>query len=749
MKPPSSRAGPQSLTSRRAQPENARSYPVVPHPARRPLAHPDLFRPPPGIRALRPPRKRRRRDRARGGHSQRRGGDRVGARNLWGTRDLSRRQPRVLRRRVRSGAGGHGSGGARACGRAARLQRGRGRRRSFSRLHLVDRLLPCAAGGASHGDRIRAQAQSRLSIDPPRVPQLRAGGRDYALRPAPRVARRSARCALPGENRGHHALRAAPELDRARLCGPSRQPRVRSRSRGHDGERGAVDPRTHAHLLRLPRARHSGDLQPARLPGRAHRVRARPHRGDLSSQPRRQVPSEIDTGAQPSPTGSSARLQTIVFPSSDRLPSIGNSPAGVAQCRPPCSDSIALRIGTTPTSRPSSSLPRNTGRFGYSLRMQSGVRQVSTSTISIASLAERASYRLKLLRQLPDTSGPCGAPFSFPCLTSSARRTRSGEGSKAGAARAMLGWILAGAAAAGGGGGASGWPAETQGCGLKQREPQPRAERLPLNEARADWQADSDPKGPSLPLLPMPTFAQPEQYQSKEYVIAARPPAGSSKAHASRTKTEFGAERKLFEKQLTCCDGNRQGKNYDIKSDTQRKINQRKCPPPCRPRTLSIRRRKTRTRSIFSLEYVLNRADDVSRGDESPGSAVAAVVAVVTQDEVVAIGYPARQAFRGLSALLVERKRPRRRHDSRRFRLDEDCVLLVAESLQILDGGIRAILANVIADPPDLYILIVDLEPLFVVRNPVTRKTDHPPDIAQARIFRILEDDDVSSLHLG
>jgi len=139
----------------------------------------------------------------------------------------------------------------------------------------------------------------------------------------------------------------------------------------------------------------------------------------------------------------------------------------------------------------------------------------------------------------------------------------------------MLGWILAGAAAAGGGGGASGWPAETQGCGLKQREPQPRAERLPLNEARADWQAESDPKGPSLPLLPMPIFAQPEQYQSKEYVIAARPPAGSSKAHASRTKTEFGAERKLFEKQLTCCDGNRQGKNYDIKSDTQRKIDQR------------------------------------------------------------------------------------------------------------------------------------------------------------------------------
>jgi 3',5'-cyclic AMP phosphodiesterase CpdA len=73
-----------------------------------------------------------------------------------------------------------------------------------------------------------------------------------------------------------------PRFDRARLCGSSRQPRVRSRSGGHDGERGPVDPRTHPHVFRLPRARHSGDLQPARLSGRTHRVRARPHRGDLS-----------------------------------------------------------------------------------------------------------------------------------------------------------------------------------------------------------------------------------------------------------------------------------------------------------------------------------------------------------------------------------------------------------------------------------------------------------------------------------
>ena len=54
-----------------------------------------------------------------------------------------------------------------------------------------------------------------------------------------------------------------------------------------------------------------------------------------------------------------------------------------------------------------------------------------------------------------------------------------------------------------------------QGCGLKQREAQPRVARLPLSEARAPSQVESDPKGPSLPLLTMPSFAQPEQYQSK------------------------------------------------------------------------------------------------------------------------------------------------------------------------------------------------------------------------------------------
>jgi len=124
------------------------------------------------------------------------------------------------------------------------------------------------------------------------------------------------------------------------------------------------------------------------------------------------------------------------------------------------------------------------------------------------------------------------------------------------------------------------------------------------------------------------------------------------------------------------------------------------------------------------LEYVLNLADHVSRGDKSPRPAVAAVVAVITQDKVVAIGYPARQAVRRVSAMFLEWKRSRGRYNGRRVLLDEDCVLVVAESFQISERGIRPILANVFTDSPHLYLLIVDLEPLVVVRNPVTRKAD-------------------------
>src|SRR6266702_638389 len=115
--------------------------------------------------------------------------------------------------------------------------------------------------------------------------------------------------------------------------------------------------------------------------------------------------------------------------------------------------------------------------------MQSAVRQVSTRTISITSFDERASYRLKLLRHFPATSRAGGTPLS-------GIETAGGEG-------------------------IASWPEETQGCGLKQRDPQPRAARLPPSEARAPSQAGPDLKGPSLPLLPLPSFAQPEQYQSK------------------------------------------------------------------------------------------------------------------------------------------------------------------------------------------------------------------------------------------
>jgi hypothetical protein len=139
----------------------------------------------------------------------------------------------------------------------------------------------------------------------------------------------------------------------------------------------------------------------------------------------------------------------------------------------------------------------------------------------------------------------------------------------------MAGWIFTGAGTAGGGAGTSGSPAEMQGCGLKQREPQPRVARLPLNEARADWQAEPEPKGPSLPLLPMPILAQPEQVQSKEYVTAARVPVGRSKAQARTIKTELDLGRKLFGKELTCRRANRQRKDCRIKPDAERKIDQR------------------------------------------------------------------------------------------------------------------------------------------------------------------------------
>jgi len=149
------------------------------------------------------------------------------------------------------------------------------------------------------------------------------------------------------------------------------------------------------------------------------------------------------------------------------------------------------------------------------------------------------------------------------------------------------------------------------------------------------------------------------------------------------------------------------------------------------------------------LEYVLDLADDVSSRDKSPGPAVAAVVAVITQDKVVAIGYPARQALRRVSTIFLEWKRPYNRYGSRRLGFDSDSVLTVAEAFQILEGGGNAISVNVITDSPDGYLFIVDLESLVGVRNSVTWKTDYPFGDAQGFIFGKLEDDYVSSSHLG
>jgi len=148
------------------------------------------------------------------------------------------------------------------------------------------------------------------------------------------------------------------------------------------------------------------------------------------------------------------------------------------------------------------------------------------------------------------------------------------------------------------------------------------------------------------------------------------------------------------------------------------------------------------------LEYVLYLAEDVSFRDKSPNSAIAAVVAVITQDKIVAIGYLAKQAFRGVSTTFPKRKRFQRRYGSGRICFDENRVLPVAEPLYILKGAKGAILVNVSTDSPARYLLIVNLEALVVVRNSVTWQADYPLGIAQGCISRILEDDDVSSSHL-
>jgi len=179
-------------------------------------------------------------------------------------------------------------------------------------------------------------------------------------------------------------LRAAPELDRARLCGPSRQPRVRLDLEDMMGSAALVDPRTHAHLLRL-RVRGTRVIcNPRGYPASAP-VRARPHRGDLSSlaAAARCRAKSNTRKRQPCPTGSSA------FPPDDRVPVVGQ--AALDRNFPGRRGAVAaalLRLDRTADRQDATrgacpgACRGNTGRFGYSLRMQSGERQVSTSTIS-------------------------------------------------------------------------------------------------------------------------------------------------------------------------------------------------------------------------------------------------------------------------------------------------------------------------------------------------------------------------------
>jgi hypothetical protein len=115
------------------------------------------------------------------------------------------------------------------------------------------------------------------------------------------------------------------------------------------------------------------------------------------------------------------------------------------------------------------------------------------------------------------------------------------------------------------------------------------------------------------------------------------------------------------------------------------------------------------------LEYALHLAEDVSCGDKPPDSAVAAVVAVITQDKIVALGYLAMHAFLGVSTTFVKRKRFHGRYGSWRLGFDEDRVLAVAESLQVLKGANGTVLVNVITDSRAWYLLVVNLEALVVV----------------------------------
>src|ERR1019366_7893576 len=144
-----------------------------------------------------------------------------------------------------------------------------------------------------------------------------------------------------------------------------------------------------------------------------------PHYISYGSRP--PVPSDNKGARHPCRAGNSAFPQVIHWPSPESFPLMGNSPAGVKQRVLSCQDSTAAWISTTPISRPPSSLPRNTSRFGYVLRLQSAVAQVSTSTISIACADLRTSYELNALRHRAAKSGRVAKGVSLPLRACASR----------------------------------------------------------------------------------------------------------------------------------------------------------------------------------------------------------------------------------------------------------------------------------------------------------------------------------------
>ena len=156
-----------------------------------------------------------------------------------------------------------------------------------------------------------------------------------------------------------------------------------------------------------------------------------PGRRHVFYGPRRQVPSDSEGAWHPCGVGNWTFSHAINWPSPETIPLMGYSPAGVEQRVPFCQDSTAVWTSTTPISRSPSRRPRNIGRFGYVLRLQFAVMQVSTSTISITCADLRTSYQLNALRHRTAKSKRVAERGSLPfrtctsCSTSSRLRRAS------------------------------------------------------------------------------------------------------------------------------------------------------------------------------------------------------------------------------------------------------------------------------------------------------------------------------------